>query len=237
MTTIVGHTSRAAGTVLTHTIYNGDHVVHITNATALNADKVEGAAGPVVDGHAALFLGTTGKQVKTAGFAPASVARQIITNASGGLSGGGDLSADRTLALILASQGEAEAGSEATKAMPALRVAQAIAARLLTLGGSILTAPTGGVDTGVSAVNGAVFLLAAGTGTGWQVSTNGGAGYTAMGIQANELAIVVVRGAIVVAAFVGASTNAGLERLSTAGGAGNIFFKTTANSGTLIRVL
>lgn len=36
MATILPHTTRASGTVLTAAIYNGDHQVHITNANSLN---------------------------------------------------------------------------------------------------------------------------------------------------------------------------------------------------------
>src|SRR5690349_15056983 len=37
MVTIVPHTTRATGTVLTAAIYNADHQNHITNATTINA--------------------------------------------------------------------------------------------------------------------------------------------------------------------------------------------------------
>lgn len=70
MTTITGHTTRANGTVLTATIYNGDHNNHITNATALNTGKVEGATPPVVDGDAIVFEGTGGAAIRSAGGAP-----------------------------------------------------------------------------------------------------------------------------------------------------------------------
>lgn len=49
-------------------------------------------------------------------------------NTSGLATGGGDLSANRTIDVPAASQAEAEAGSDNAKAMTALRVAQAIAA-------------------------------------------------------------------------------------------------------------
>jgi hypothetical protein len=49
MTTITGHTTRATGTVLTAAIYNFDHTVHIANAMALNADKLEGALATTFD--------------------------------------------------------------------------------------------------------------------------------------------------------------------------------------------
>jgi hypothetical protein len=60
---------------------------------------------------------------------PAGVppARQIQT--SGLATGGGDLSADRTIDVPAASQAEAEAGADNAKAMTALRTAQAITAQ------------------------------------------------------------------------------------------------------------
>lgn len=38
MATIIPHTTRSAGTILTAAIYNSDHQVHITNATSLNSE-------------------------------------------------------------------------------------------------------------------------------------------------------------------------------------------------------
>jgi hypothetical protein len=70
MTTISGHTTRATGTVLTASIYNTDHVVHVTNAQNLNSTKLEGATPPVADGDAVVFDGTTGAALRTAGYAP-----------------------------------------------------------------------------------------------------------------------------------------------------------------------
>lgn len=58
--------------------------------------------------------------------------REIATGV--GLSGGGDLSADRTIAVIRASEAEAEAGENHTKIMTALRVAQAIKAQVTGIG-------------------------------------------------------------------------------------------------------
>lgn len=45
MATIVPHTTRAVGTVLTASIYNADHVNHVTNANALNAELLTNPAG------------------------------------------------------------------------------------------------------------------------------------------------------------------------------------------------
>lgn len=124
MSTINPHTTRAAGTILTASIYNADHVNHISNAQNLNADKLEGATPPVVDGHAVLWLGTSGVALKTAGYVPANIAITITAAASGGLTGGGDLSANRTLSADFASQAEAEAATSAVKVMSPLRVRQ-----------------------------------------------------------------------------------------------------------------
>lgn len=54
-----------------------------------------------------------------------------------GLSGGGDLSANRTIAANIASQAEAEAGAATTKLMTPQRVAQAIA-KLATFSGGVV---------------------------------------------------------------------------------------------------
>ncbi len=72
MSTITPHTTRATGTVLTAAIYNSDHVNHVTNATNLNNDKLEGATPPVVDGHGVAFNGTSGAAIKTLGFVPSN---------------------------------------------------------------------------------------------------------------------------------------------------------------------
>lgn len=44
MATIIPHTTRATGTILTAVIYNGDHQVHITNAESLNVEVLQNAA-------------------------------------------------------------------------------------------------------------------------------------------------------------------------------------------------
>lgn len=54
MTTIAPHTTRGTGTILTAAIYNTDHGVHITNANALNGDKLE-RSGVVTPGNFAVW--------------------------------------------------------------------------------------------------------------------------------------------------------------------------------------
>jgi microcystin-dependent protein len=125
MATITGHTTRAAGTILSAAIYNADHVNHVSNASNLNADKLEGATSPVVDGHVVLWEGTSAAALKSAGHGPVPPSRQIATAA--GLTGGGDLTANRTLAPDFATQAEAEAGTVDNKVMSPLRTAQALA--------------------------------------------------------------------------------------------------------------
>lgn len=55
MTTIAPHTTRGTGTILTAAIYNTDHNVHVSNANALNADKLE-RAGVVTPGNVAIWV-------------------------------------------------------------------------------------------------------------------------------------------------------------------------------------
>jgi hypothetical protein len=122
MATIVGHTTRAAGTILTAAIYNADHVNHVTNAQNLNSTKLEGAPPPVGDGHAAVFNGTSGAELRTGGAPPVVTSRQVATGA--GLTGGGDLSVNRTLLADFADQATAEAGVSDSKVLSPLRVRQ-----------------------------------------------------------------------------------------------------------------
>lgn len=73
--------------------------------------------------------------------------RQVI--AGTGLSGGGDLSASRTLSVSFASQAQAEAGSAADVVMSPLRTAQALAGRAAStrvIGTNTSTGLTGGGD-------------------------------------------------------------------------------------------
>lgn len=70
-------------------------------------------------------------QADIAGLAAALAALVPITRtitAGTGLTGGGDLTTNRTLALAYATQAQAEAGTDTTAAMTSLRTAQAIAA-------------------------------------------------------------------------------------------------------------
>jgi len=126
MTTIVGHTTRASGTVLTASIYNTDHVVHITNAQNLNNDKLEGATPPVTQGNVAVFADTSGTLLEDGGLVAADQNRTLT--AGTGLTGGGDLSANRSFAVDFASQAEAEGGTDTDNVMNALRTRQQVVA-------------------------------------------------------------------------------------------------------------
>lgn len=124
MTTINPHTTRANGTILTAAIYNTDHNNHVANANALNVSKMEGATPPVVDGQSVVWNGTSGASLRTGGFFASADTRIIGTVAGSGLLGGGNLTTDRALSVDFATQAEAEAGTDVTKVMSALRVAQ-----------------------------------------------------------------------------------------------------------------
>ncbi len=80
--------------------------------------------------------------------------RQVATSGLAG--GGGDLSANRTIDVPIASQAEAEAGSINTKAMTPLRVAQAIAELAGGGGSSPLTKAIAYVDSTASGSGAAV---------------------------------------------------------------------------------
>jgi len=80
---------------------------------------------------------------QTALNAKADASRQIATGT--GLTGGGNLSADRTIAADIATQAEAEAGTATAKLMTPQRVAQAIAA--LGAAANVQTFPTSGTWT------------------------------------------------------------------------------------------
>ncbi|WP_413874167.1 phage tail protein [Albidovulum sp.] len=76
----------------------------------------------------------TANAVKTANDNANSRALKSTTVSGGGLAtGGGDLSANRTITVPAASQAVAEAGTDNATAMTPLRVAQYVAARLLSL--------------------------------------------------------------------------------------------------------
>lgn len=80
MTSINPHTTRANGTILTATIYNSDHVNHVTNALALNDGKIEATIPPVVDGHAIVYDGIGGNTSRSAGAAPRLIGNETFTS-------------------------------------------------------------------------------------------------------------------------------------------------------------
>ena len=74
---------------------------------------------------------TNTTQLATTAFVAQNYAKQTRTVFAGaGLTGGGDLTANRTIAADLATQAEAEAGTSSTKLMTPERVAQAVAPKL-----------------------------------------------------------------------------------------------------------
>ncbi len=80
----------------------------------------------------------------------AKAAASIVLTAGTGLTGGGDLSGNRSFAVAFASEAEAEAGEATDKPLNALRVAQAIAAQALGVPFSSVSTPGTGSQTAPS---------------------------------------------------------------------------------------
>jgi hypothetical protein len=93
---------------------------------AASAQVAQNAAASIADGPVTSVNGKTGAAVLAAadvGAAPTSRTISVGT----GLTGGGDLSANRTITPSIATKAEAEAGTISTKLMTPLRVKEAIA--------------------------------------------------------------------------------------------------------------
>jgi hypothetical protein len=121
MTTISPHTTRANGTILTATIYNGDHVNHISNAQALNEDKIEGVTPPVVDGALAVFDGTGGNALRESSINEDNVG-DVVGPAGSVVNGEYTQFADTTGKVIKGSSGKTSADAAAARAATANRV-------------------------------------------------------------------------------------------------------------------
>jgi hypothetical protein len=110
-----------------------------TGASTADDARTNLGAAPASHGHSAadissgtLPLARGGTNATDAAGARTSLGVPPSTRAVAagtGMTGGGDLSADRTIAADIASQAEAEAGASSTKLMTPQRVAQAIAAQ------------------------------------------------------------------------------------------------------------
>lgn len=127
-----------------------DVVAAIATALASAVADLVGDAGAALDtlGELANAIGDDADFVGTMTTVLAGKVPNVrLVSTGNGLSGGGDLSADRTLAADIASQAEAEAGTSTTKMMTPQRVAQAIAA-LGGGGGMSLVAAVSFVGTG-----------------------------------------------------------------------------------------
>lgn len=100
----------------------------LTNAAAIlaNTGNISTNASNIATNTSNIATNVTNIAANAALLATAvQQTRQVLT--SNGLTGGGNLSADRTLQPDYATQAEAEAGTEAAKVMSPLRVAQAMA--------------------------------------------------------------------------------------------------------------
>lgn len=109
-----------------------------TFSTDLAALKWElfAAKGASGAGTGDVVAANNGSEFNATSFAAnLSLARSTrVISAGTGMTGGGDLSADRSIAADIASQAEAEAGSSSSKLMTPQRVAQAIAALTTGIG-------------------------------------------------------------------------------------------------------
>jgi len=152
-------------------------------------------------------------------------ARTITAGA--GMSGGGDLSANRTLTADIASQGEAEAGTSSTKLMTAERVAQAIAALggtqptlqvFTTPGANTWTRPAGCTKVKVTVVGGGAAGYTGGPGGG-----GGGTSIKYIDVTAISSVAVTVGAAATTSSFgAHASSTGGTTATATTPGAGGV---------------
>jgi hypothetical protein len=134
------------------TVVSGSAPIQVATGTTTPAisvlDATTSAVGVVrLADTTALDAGTAGRVVDAAGLAGRLIPPARTITAGTGLTGGGDLSANRTISADIASQVEAEAGAINTKLMTPLRVAQQVAtlvpqSRTITAG----TGLTGGGD-------------------------------------------------------------------------------------------
>lgn len=201
MTTIAAHTTRSIGTILTATIYNTDHVNHVSNAQNLNTDKADG----------------------------------VRTIAAGtGLSGGGNLTADRTLTVVFTSEAEAAAGTDTVKALNAASGMILLKRQKLQL--SDQTNFSTATDTGADADDGGQFAIvgtngASGGSFAIEVSADGGTTYATLATIANsttQVLHVTIKGTRYTYISNGTVVGAGTLTL----GAGNIFLRRAAGGSS-----
>ncbi len=213
------------GAVSAAAIAAKDEAVVAKDAAVAAKDQAVAAAAALPTPVASTFIqrnaGNTAYDTKTAAdvlttIAAAPTARTITAGV--GLAGGGDLSANRSLAADVASQAEAEAGASAAKLMTPQRTAQAItalaAAGIGAVSAQVFATPGANTWTkpaGVKFVK--VVCVGAGGGGGGSVNIagaggGGGGGYSEKIIDVTALASATVT--------VGAAGAAG----SSAGGAG-----------------
>lgn len=160
----------------------------------------------------------TQQSTQNAAITARALASLTIT-AGGGLMGGGDLTANRTLALAVSSQGEAEAGTENTKAMTPLRVKQAISALASGGGINIVTFTSSGSYVPSPKLKWAeITVIGGGGGWGNYNSSNVGGAGGGTAVKKVKAADLAASNAVVIGAGGALNTNGGNSSITLPGG-------------------
>jgi hypothetical protein len=141
----------------------------------------------------------------------------------------------------IASLAQAQAGTDNTKLMTPLRVAQEITALATAINiGSQLSIGTSGVDMGVDDAGlGAAFIASWNSSLQLLLSGDGGTNYSIIFTGISSGSIIFVRNGIAVSLSMqqGGTPSIQVTRDVLTAGAGNIFIKTSASTAQVIRIM